>query len=190
MSDHKSAVLLARAILRAPHNYVWKLQGMGKFQLDLDENTSLHVWNNAQRFPNVSMIHTHPWNFTSTILWGELTNILYSETTVHSAEDYTHKWTEVNLDIGRLEVPSYHTRLTGKELLYRSGSVYHQYAHEIHETKIIPGTVTICTRNRFGDNRTARVFWPKDRTFGSAMPRLATPVEIATMAKLALEGAR
>ncbi len=73
--------VLVRTILDHAENYAWMMQDIGLLGLRLDERKGyrLHVWD-----PNYSVggdppIHDHPFDFTSTIIAGEMTNTRYEE---------------------------------------------------------------------------------------------------------------
>lgn len=69
-------------ILSHAHMYKWTLQGFGMLRLNIagfgDIDYRLNVWNAAYRVKNVSLIHDHPWDFTSMVLSGMLNNIRYN----------------------------------------------------------------------------------------------------------------
>ncbi len=60
-----------------PEAFEWSLQGFGMLRLYLSKEVRLHVWDDRYAVKNVTTIHTHPWHFRSTVLFGELTDVLY-----------------------------------------------------------------------------------------------------------------
>ena len=63
-------LLLVKTILEASrHGGIsgWSLQGLGMFRLYLSHEKRLHVWDARFRTSDVSVIHTHPWHFTSEV---------------------------------------------------------------------------------------------------------------------------
>ena len=72
IKEFKIIQALAAEILRRPHGYKWSLQGFGMLRLYLSDNIRLHVWTTEHRVENVSDIHDHPWDFISTVLFGQL----------------------------------------------------------------------------------------------------------------------
>jgi hypothetical protein len=179
---------LIKKILVDPFVHPWKLHGIGKLQLDLDPNISLHVWHEAGRFENVSTLHTHPWNLYSIIMAGCISSTQYEEHVVTDPEQYTHHWTQINIDNPPLrEGTEYFTaiRRAGNTTCQR-GDTYSLQSSEIHESSYRNGSVSIVHKDRSFLRRTARIFWPKDEKFGSAEPRLASQNEIWVFADSAL----
>ena len=67
-------------IIRNPLIYPgWSLQGFGMLRLYLTKEIRLHVWDTAYQVPNVSLLHDHPWDFTSVVIAGCMENRLYSQ---------------------------------------------------------------------------------------------------------------
>src|SRR6266705_1769973 len=60
-------------------DYQWSLQGLGMLRLYLDDTHRMHIWDDRYQVYNVSQMHTHPWNFTSTVIVGVVRNIRYVE---------------------------------------------------------------------------------------------------------------
>jgi hypothetical protein len=73
--------LLVKAILEAAPAFKWQIQGLGMLRLYLSKAVRLHVWHSGFASPGVSTLHTHPWDFESTVVAGQLENIRYKETT-------------------------------------------------------------------------------------------------------------
>lgn len=177
--------LLVKAILENALSYKWSLQGLGMLRLYLSDEVRLHVWDTRFAFPNVSSVHTHPWNFHSEIVVGRLRNFRYEETTAGNPynKSLLHCG-EGGCLVNEVEL----VRLTGRiGETYEVGSVYTQQAHEIHYTVPSDGTVTIVTREFLDDKDYAFVYWPEVLKFGMAEPRPATPDEIQVITSHSLK---
>jgi hypothetical protein len=80
MSEATMTKALVFTLLRHAEDFPWRMQDIGLMGLRLDERREyrLHVWN-----PSLSAgdppIHDHPYDFTSAIIVGELTNTRYVE---------------------------------------------------------------------------------------------------------------
>lgn len=81
MPDHTAIKLLVKSILEnpTPQTRNWSLQGFGFLRSYLSSELRLHVWDSRYRVKNVSGIHTHPWDFDSYIVAGELHQFRYKE---------------------------------------------------------------------------------------------------------------
>ncbi len=78
--DHALDQALVRTILEHAADYPWRLQGVGLLALRLDDRREhrLHVWD-PEGCDGDPPIHDHPYDFSSTVIVGELTNIRYVE---------------------------------------------------------------------------------------------------------------
>ena len=80
MSETTMTKALVFTILRHAEDFPWRMQDIGLMGLRLDDvrQYRLHVWN-----PSLSAddppIHDHPYDFTSAIIVGELTDTRYVE---------------------------------------------------------------------------------------------------------------
>lgn len=191
-SEHR-ARLLVTTILRNPHSWHWSLQGFGMLRLYLSPEVRLHVWDDRFAVPNVSTMHDHPWNFTSYVVCGEVTNQRYSPEWGVWADDSTFHCARIMCGPGGgacpLEpLPDACLRREPVER-YGPGATYSQHCETIHSSHPTRGTVTICTRDvSAGRSRDhARVFWPKGGRWVTAEPRDATADEIDAMCGSALE---
>jgi hypothetical protein len=166
----------------------WSVQGMGLLRLYIRKLGRLHIWDDALRYPNVSMIHTHSWDLVSTIVAGSLTNIRYVEAVPGGPNGAPfRKQTIVCGYNTRTASPVVDTNLVPFPLeTLLPGDLYRQRASEIHKTVARNGTVTIMERHEEGEGK-ADVFWPSDCTWGDAKPRRATLDEVRTTVQKALE---
>ena len=79
MSETLSKALVL-TILRHAEDFPWRMQDIGLMGLRLDDQRKyrLHVWDPSDNVGDPP-IHDHPYDFTSTIIVGELTNTRYEE---------------------------------------------------------------------------------------------------------------
>lgn len=176
-----------RAILENASAYEWSLQGLGMLRLYLSENVRLHVWDSNFAVPGVSRMHTHPWDFESTIVVGELTNCLWKETKRNGSAHYFNRQLLQCGPGGCLKGEPDVVRLGPlREKTYGEGKSYREQAEQIHSTRALRGTVTIVRREFKADRDHAHVFWPVGTEWGSAEPRPATAEEVAAITGYAL----
>lgn len=168
----------------------WSLQGFGMLRLYVRDFARIHIWHSQLRYPNVSMIHNHSWDLSSTVVIGRVVNTRYTPS--------------ARPEVGRL----YHTqrRITGYQTveigpvqeqwleqanaeIYDPGDTYAQKAHEIHRTDAQDGTVTVMERKEDTEGQ-ADIYWPYGSEWGTAKPRAATRDEllVGVNAALALFG--
>lgn len=180
---------LVRHVLANADKFDWSIQGFGLLRLYLPGEARLHIWDHSQRYQDVSMIHDHiQWGLTSTIVAGELTNTRYDEQDERPADGWTlYNWAtfKAGFDGKQLHAPDKIWLRAQKPEIYRPGDQYHQEPREIHETCAAPGTVTIMQKHPTPDGENARIFWPTGTTWGNALPRPATPEEVAHFVALA-----
>lgn len=177
----RSAVL---DIFRNPTRRVWSIQGLGMLRtyLDDEESVRLHIWNPRAAVKDVSTIHDHPWDFTSRIISGRITNVIYEEVEDHRnlfGEQYQTSDLICGVGGGLVEGTTRTVRLARKSVeTYTSGMSYSQDAEEVHESFPSQGAVSIITRTFRPQNRdVAKVAW-KTGDWVSAEPRPATLGEI------------
>jgi len=190
---------LVRFLLERAANYKWSIQGFGmlRLYLDGDHEPRLNIWDSRYRIPNVSMMHTHPWDFASLVVAGELTNIRYVEAApseqhriieVHSSQIKPGPGGGLRRHAGEvLEEREVCRFMAQREEVYCPGDVYFQLADEIHVSLPSDGCITINLRERVGAD-VARTFWPRGTDWVSAEPRVATAEEVADITQLALRG--
>lgn len=187
-SSFKCLRAFVHQILKNPHAYKWSIQGFGMLRLHVYDSVRLNIWLKKYRVPDVSLVHTHPWSFRSTIISGCLMNYRY-----YQSLDYDHL-------VGRLYSCATIKPGPGGGLLeqqdqirlvrqpfemYRLGDTYSQACDEIHMSDPYDGCVTLNYRVRIGDD-VAKVYWPINTTWVSAEPRNATPDEIQDFIDAAL----
>ena len=154
----------------------WSIQGFGMMRTYIgpDARYRLNIWHKDLSVPNVSRIHTHPWDFTSYIIAGTMGNQRYSE---GAGTPYQVLTLTPGPSGGPLPGSRGTTKLYEKVIEhYYEGDVYSQRADEIHATLFADGSVTINDRIRHGADE-ARSFWGEG-DWVDAKPRPATPEEI------------
>lgn len=190
-------IAAVRTILAHPEAYEWTIQGLGMMRLYLSDEIRLHVWDHSLAVPGVTEIHNHPWDFTSHIIAGQMTNHVYIAGARHG--DYSSKpgfepyqkavllCGTGQLDPIREEVWLEPWKPDGSGAVYLPGDIYYQNHWEIHRSEFVDGTVTLIVR-RFtqADRDHAEVFWPRGDRFGSAEPRIATSEEVTQVSARAL----
>lgn len=194
MSNHFTPLRAAiHAILSAPANYNWTVQGLGMLRCYPFGGTlwRLNVWNDhCRRVPPASDMHDHPWHLVSWIMSGELYNQRYVVVERDMpGEEFEYR--EILCGPDAVQSATEATPLRRMKLgkcpleTYGVGKVYSQRAEEIHSTTFQNGTVTLNLRERVnGDN--AKIFYPVGTEWVDAAPREATPFEIATCCDVAL----
>jgi len=125
-------------LLRHAEELPWRMQDIGLMGLRLDDRRTsrLHVWDPGS-CTGEPPVHDHPYDFTSTVIAGELTNTRYREDPdgdlyvrfryVPGAEDERRSDT---------------VRLSSTATTFTMGHEYRQLAPELHASRQLPGTVT------------------------------------------------
>lgn len=187
---------LVKKLLEAASTFPWSVQGMGMFRLYLSKELRLHVWDPAFRTPGVSDIHTHPWDFTSHVVVGKITDHVYVE--APSSEAALSEQGLPTHMMGTIVCGPNPTVRGASELCrvklrersvydITSGLSYKRVAQEIHRSEPESYTVTIIERRFHADTEHAQVYWPLGTEWVSAEPRDATNAEVAQMASRTLE---
>lgn len=182
-------IKLVQNMLEHPERHDWSLQGLGMLRtyLDADHRLRLHVWTEAGANEGVSELHTHPWDFTSIVIAGEVINRIYIKELSGAGDK---EWQEQTIRcgeggglVGEPEI----VKLTEKPLeRYGSGETYSQYARQIHQSSPADGTVTIIKRTFGKDTEHAYVYFPVGDEWVTAEPRPATDEEAKTICDNAL----
>ena|ERR1700741_3262415 len=181
---------LIHKVLEQALHYQWTLQGFGMLRLNLGREGRIHVWDDRFAVPNVSVIHTHPWNLHSTVFSGRIVNIRYNEhPTFNKYKDPTHMRQTIQCGEGgciRGEPTPLYLMEQPTEV-YLAQSSYMQEADEIHESRPDRGTVTLLQRPKGPEMELAHVYWPYGTQWVSAEPRVATRDEMSAIVGHALE---
>lgn len=185
MKNVKPLQLAILAILDKADQYQWSVQGFGMLRLYIRDIGRLHIWDDALRYPGVSMIHNHSWDLRSTIVCGEVVNHIYTREELCGFAYKTHRMI-TGYDCVTV-TPEVDCRLLPeKAWSYGAGDVYKQTAHVIHETQAQNGTVTLMERHEDA-NGEADIFWPVGFEWGTARPKAATSEEVERTVARALQ---
>lgn len=188
---HDITKQLVKQILLRFGSHEWSLQGFGMLRtyLDADKRYRLHVWTGQDRVPDVSDIHTHPWDFESTIIAGKLRNVRYED--YENPEEGTEVFHRqlIKCGVGGCSIgePELANLYRFSEERYEEGDYYYQEAREIHASYPEDGTVTLIDRTFGTDVDHAHVYFPQGKSWISAEPRPATPNEVRRITELALD---
>jgi hypothetical protein len=178
---HERDRALVRTILRNAAAYEWKMQDIGLLGLRLDDRRQyrLHVWA-PDRSVGELPVHDHPFDFVSKIVVGEMTNTRYVEDPIGEV------FVRTRYAPGAEDQRTTDTvRLTATAERIGPGEPYSQHAHELHESRQEPGTVSIM-RMTFRGVRPLSVCTRVERPWASEVARTATADEIATITAAAL----
>jgi len=178
--DHSRA--LVRTILEHAADYPWVLQDIGLLGLRLDERREfrLHVWAPAYSIDDPP-VHDHPFDFTSTVVAGELTNVRYVEDP-DGVEFQRARYTVGNEDERRTDT----VRLSQTSTTLGAGDRYRQRAPELHSSHQVAGTVTII-RRAFDETRELTVCTRPGAPWVSGQSRAASPAQVKEITAAALE---
>ena len=174
---------LVRTILEHAEDYAFTMQDIGLLGLRLDDTREyrLHVWDASDGVGD-PVIHDHPFDFTSTVIAGEMTNTRYEEDPA-GVEYRRERYVPPNEDARRADT----VRLSGTATTHTAGSSYLQLAHELHDSRQLPGTVTIIRRTFEKDARELTVCGRGEAAWVSGESRRATPDEVKRITASALE---
>jgi hypothetical protein len=182
----KSNPDIIKDILHYPMAYDgWSLQGFGMLRLYLTRELRLHIWDSRYRVSNVSLLHTHPWDFESLIVWGRLHNYRYE--VVEDGDSHLFSTIQCGEGGCAKTSPQPVGLIETKHEMFGGGATYTQLAHEIHKSEPDDGTVTLVERVFKADTEHANVFWSKGTNWVSAEPRPASRKEVIDITRNALE---
>jgi hypothetical protein len=139
MSETTMTKAVVFTLLRHAEDFPWSMLDIGLMGLRLDERREyrLHVWNSSLNAADPP-IHDHPYNFTSAIIVGELTNTRYLET-AGGDEHIRFRYSPPNEEQRRSDT----VKLSAAAETLCEGDEYRQLAHELHASWQQPGTVTL-----------------------------------------------
>jgi hypothetical protein len=182
---------LVRKILENATAFEWTLQGFGMFRLYLGKVGRIHLWDRRFAVPEVSNVHTHPWDLRSTVISGRLTNLRFGHVGDEGIRNYYGQKLQTGEGGGLKGEPFQAALYTRAREHFGPGDVYQQMASEIHESQPEDGTVTIMERPKGPDfTEHAFVYWDIDRGpigWVSAEPRRATHEQVFRASVLALD---
>ncbi|HYT42030.1 MAG TPA: hypothetical protein VEP90_06770, partial [Methylomirabilota bacterium] len=125
---------LVKAILSSPYDLEWQVQGLGMLRTYLSKERRLHIWNSDLKFEGASEMHTHPWNFKSFVVAGEVTNLRFWESDEEAGEQYNRQKIFCGVGGGLIGEPDkVNLELwdAGSEEVYKEGETYSELAQEI-----------------------------------------------------------
>lgn len=174
-----------RQVLLDWENREWTLQGLGMLRtyLGTDKAVRLHVWDSRYVAPGVSELHTHPWDFSSYIVAGQVGHqrwIVDDEGAPFMAQDV-----RCGKGGGLIDQPRPVGLRFCSEEHYVEGASYEMTAEEIHRVLPLDGSVSIIERSFRANTEIATVFWPDGTVWGSAETRRAKPHEVQDILKVA-----
>jgi hypothetical protein len=173
---------LVRTILEHPTDYPWRMQNIGLLALRLDDRREfrLHLWD-PESCVGEPPVHDHPYDFTSTVIVGELVNTRYVEDP-NGTEHWRHRYRPGDEDDRHTDA----VRLTASETILSSGDRYRQLATELHSSRQTPGTVTLLQFGPF-EERELTVCLEPGAPWVSALARPATAAEVKRITAAALD---
>ena len=173
---------LVRNILEHPADYPWKMQNIGLLALRLDDRREyrLHVWD-PESCVGDPPVHDHPFDFTSTVIVGELVNHRYVDDPNGIEYSRARYWPGNENDRRTDSV-----RLSASATTLTSGDRYRQLSTELHSSHQAPGTVTLI---RFGslEPRELTVCLTPGSPWVSGQARPATEGEVKRITGAALD---
>ncbi|CAN5459379.1 hypothetical protein BH10ACT3_BH10ACT3_24520 [soil metagenome] len=180
--DHGLDRALVRTILEHASDYPWRLAGIGLLALRLADcrEHRLHVWA-PDSLGADPPIHDHPYDFTSSVVIGEMTNTRYVEDP--AGDEYRRERYSPGAEDGRR---SDTVRLVGTSTVFGPGDQYRQLAAELHDSRQAPGTVTII-RCEWHDRPERTVCRPEGAPWVSEHARPATASEVMRITTVALD---
>ena len=173
---------LVLTMLQHAEDFPWRMQDIGLMGLRLDDRREcrLHIWDPSY-CAGEPPIHDHPYDFTSTIIAGELTNIRYEEDL--AADEYVRFRYSPGAENERR---SDSVRLSSTATTFTEGRQYRQLAHELHASWQQPGTVT-AIRCTWVEAPELTVCVGEEGSWRSGQGRDATPEEVKGFSAKALE---
>ncbi len=183
--DRSLPQALVRTILEHAEDYPWRMQEIGLLGLRLDDRREyrLHVWDPSSGVGEPP-VHDHPFDFTSTIVVGEMTNTRYEEDPT-GVEYRRVRYRPSNEDARTSDT----VRLSGVATTFTAGGCYSQLAHELHDSRQLPGTVTIIRQAFRGapEHTELTVCTREEAPWVSGQARPATAEEVKRITATALE---
>src|SRR5215207_9815263 len=172
-----------REILEDALDHPWRMQDIGVLGLWLDDRRTsrLHVWTPDDAIGD-RLVHDHRFDFTSTVVVGELVNTRYVEDP--SGQEYVRdRYAAGNEDDRRADM----VRLVGTSETLRAGARYRQVASELHDSRQLPGTVTVLHFDEMVDDLPELTTCRRpDSPWVSGRARTATHQEVQRITAMAL----
>ena len=179
---------LVKSLLRNAKNYEWTVQGLGMLRtyLDSEQVYRLHVWHKSIKVPEVSGLHSHPWDFVSYVISGCIWNTRYTFNTLYG-EPYFGSEIRCGPGGGVVKELPERRLMKGLPECYIAGETYFMTSDEIHSSDFSDGTVSIIKRRFLNNRDNALVFWEPGSEWVSAESRPATLDEVENAVNVALE---
>lgn len=148
-----------------------RIHGNRFIQIDMGSRCRIHIWSDivprGQDIPSV--VHDHDYDFKSTILSGQLVNVLYRVAGTFDKTDYRVKGGEACLDIWNVDrergllvkTPKCCVLKVLEVLYYRRGMSYSMYKGQIHATAYLGHAIT-CIEADDPKKYAIRVFVPQN----------------------------
>jgi hypothetical protein len=181
--DTSETYARVRTILEHAADHAWTIQDIGLLGLRLDARPDyrLHVW--APSYCRTEPpVHDHPFDFASTVVAGEITNVRFDEDPAGIAY-HRVRYSPSEHDVRRTDTVRLSPTAT---TTHRAGDRYRQASHELHATRPTPGTVTII-RMAFRNVSELTVCSRGEEDRISDHSRRATPEEVHAVTATALE---
>lgn len=182
---------IVKKIMKFPFDYEWELQGFGMLRTYIDKYTRLQIWLKDFIIPNVTDIHTHPWDFKSFIYQGQIRNNIFFE--YDPQNSVSGEWFQCDKCLILTGENAYVKERTPVILKpngsfeYSQGDLYHHGKDIPHRIDFIDGTITILTKSNIHEDSLAYSYVKGfENEWVSAAPRPATKEEI----KAFIEAAR
>lgn len=161
----------------------WSIQGLGMLRKRLSPEVRLHVWDSRYRVPEVTMLHDHPWDFTSYVVAGWVEQYRYEVARSQPMDWFGYDAYMEGTIIcgeggGECAPPQLVYLKRGEKEIIPAGCSYDELAEEVHESLPEDGTVTLIFRRFKEDTETAHVYRQPDAEWVSAEPRQASAHEV------------
>lgn len=186
--------LLEEAVRHPDPSLGWALHGLGVLRARLPGDMCLHVWcPDLAEHDGAATIHSHPWKFSGFVVAGIANNHRYEAATLPpgqpDSDPAVDGWRPYVLQRFRDKAPEGEAspawlRRLGVERVV-AGSWYTQDAADVHESRPMPGTVTLIQRQR-GEDTGYGVYYPAGGHVGAG-ERPATAIEIRHACAAAVE---
>ena len=176
-------------VLRNYNRYKWEIHGFGMLRTYINENTRLQIWHNDYTVEQVTDIHTHPWDFTSTIMQGYVRNITYEEHELNDT-DIDDIYDRCLILTGEHAYVKEKTRVRlvkKTQFMHTKGDTYKHKKDIPHRISFCDGTITVLTKENVNPDSLAYSYVEDTLEWVSAAPRLATVDEIQEFIKIASE---
>jgi hypothetical protein len=160
-----------------------RVHGNGFIQLDLDKKTRLHFWGHPDipKQKTSTPVHSHIFNFTSTILKGTLTNIVHIITQYPNNEKTYHMY-EVTprqrADTSLQKMSEFLYKTNTKSWIYSANESYAMPRFTYHETYITEPTITLMKKTYVSAQGIPHVLVPSHLTPDTTFDRYGFPEEM------------